>query len=161
MEGGSLSLPYREGGVLSCIDNVPTSPRSHVKKQRLITDCRSPATPVQPRTACAVNDPLAEALAAARELLRDPSVSDAAPVGREDQHARMVDVVEAFAATGRGQALYVSGLPGTGKSHTVKRVLQVRAGTECNIKLLCCLVLTSQGLARHLPLATPSRKCQG
>ena len=41
-------LDQDRAGVLACIDsNVPTSPRS-VKKQRLITDCRSPATPLQP-----------------------------------------------------------------------------------------------------------------
>jgi len=131
-----------EQSVLAPIHNLPTSPRSATKKQRLITECGaagSPATPAQLRTAGAapapapfecslddLEDPLAELLASAHEMLREPSVTDAseAPLGREAQHARLVGVVESFAASGQGQSLYVSGLPGTGKSHTVSRALQ-------------------------------------
>ncbi|GBF91534.1 hypothetical protein Rsub_04274 [Raphidocelis subcapitata] len=122
-------------GVLASIDNVPTSPRGG-KLYRTGSAAaatlppRSPATPAQPRAppspeAEDFEDPLAPALAEARELLRAPSTTDAAeaPLGREAQHARLVGLVEAFADSGRGEALYVSGLPGTGKSHTVRRAL--------------------------------------
>lgn len=81
-----------------------------------------------------VEDPLAESLHAAREALRDPGSAaaceaggdgaDGAPLGREEQHARLTAAISAFADEGRGQALYVSGLPGTGKSHTVRRALR-------------------------------------
>jgi hypothetical protein len=128
---------------LSCISNVPTSPRS-AKKQRLITECRSPTTPAQPRALafgadCGAaaprppiveEDPLAEPLASARELLRDPSATDGAPLGREAQHERVAAAAAAFAAGGRGEALYVSGLPGTGKSHTVSRALRALDAVE-------------------------------
>ncbi|KAI8468241.1 MAG: hypothetical protein J3K34DRAFT_478706 [Monoraphidium minutum] len=141
--GEDAPLPL---GVIDC--NVPTSPRSAKKPCMIAECCPSPATPSQPRLpapgaaagadaaadadaaldAAAASDPLAEPLAAARELLRDPSATDGAPLGREAQHARLAAAAAAFAAGGRGEALYVSGLPGTGKSHTVRRALQALAG---------------------------------
>jgi hypothetical protein len=115
------------GGVLAAIENSAAlaSPRSAAKRVRLAAPGPgSPGTPSQPQRG-PIEDPLTQELAAARELLRAPAADGvSAPLGREAQHARLVSVVEAFAEAGQGEALYVSGLPGTGKSHTVGRALR-------------------------------------
>jgi hypothetical protein len=133
----AATLTPRRGGVLAPIENGLASPRGGgggaSKRPRAESPARpgsgSPATPAQPRAAAAARrapaeDPLAEALAEARELLRAPAPDDGGPpLGREAQHARLAAAAEAFGDAGQGEALYVSGLPGTGKSHTVRCAL--------------------------------------
>ncbi len=63
----------------------------------------------------------------AKMALRQPASCDKqssikVPLGREQQYTQVARLVGEFVEGGKGGSLYVSGLPGTGKTHTVKQV---------------------------------------
>jgi Cdc6-like AAA superfamily ATPase len=66
--------------------------------------------------------------AKARDVFRNPASGDEAqPLGREQEYQQISAAVTDFAACGLGSSMYVSGLPGTGKSHTVRKALLAAA----------------------------------
>ncbi|GFH10307.1 AAA domain-containing protein [Haematococcus lacustris] len=53
--------------------------------------------------------------------------ADAAPAGRHQQFNQLHSLLSTAAEQGHGRSIYISGLPGTGKSHTVRAVLAALA----------------------------------
>ncbi|KAL6748260.1 P-loop containing nucleoside triphosphate hydrolase protein, partial [Haematococcus lacustris] len=62
----------------------------------------------------------------AAEMAAD-APADAAPAGRQQQFNQLHSLLSTAAEQGHGRSIYISGLPGTGKSHTVRAVLAALA----------------------------------
>ncbi|KAJ9530042.1 hypothetical protein QJQ45_023323 [Haematococcus lacustris] len=62
----------------------------------------------------------------AAEMAAD-APADAAPAGRQQQFNQLYSLLSTAAEQGHGRSIYISGLPGTGKSHTVRAVLAALA----------------------------------
>lgn len=85
-----------------------------------------------------------------REVLRQPAITtEVKPLTREAQYQQLQSIVSSFIGTGRGTSAYVSGLPGTGKSHTMSKVMQsltVQSGCP-SVSTVCinCMSVSSAG----------------
>ncbi|WIA15310.1 hypothetical protein OEZ85_001977 [Tetradesmus obliquus] len=111
-------------GVLCSIENVVAG-KKHLpeglkspsaKKQRCLELDQNPAP--KPLDASFV-------FSKARNVLRQPPPgAEDAPIGREKQSKQLDDIITSFVESSSGKSVYVSGLPGTGKSHTVRKALQ-------------------------------------
>ena len=77
----------------------------------------------QPPPVFATSDP--RCLQLVKRTLRLPtSQSTSAPLGREQQYEQLKTAITTFLTSGKGSSIYVSGLPGTGKTHTITRAVQ-------------------------------------
>lgn len=100
--------------VLGSIENLPVLAKHESGSSALIKKqfCLSVDQTSQPVDVSSV-------LAQARAVLRQPfSCSHAeAPIAREQEYQTLTSAFSEFMSTGSGGSLYISGLPGTGKSH--------------------------------------------
>lgn len=88
------------------------------------------------------------AKAAFREALVNES---GCPTGRQKQFDELMTIINSCRETSQGKAIYVSGLPGTGKSLTIRQVVesQKRASTQMPVLLVyvnCMTATTAEEL---------------
>jgi hypothetical protein len=80
--------------------------------------------------------------AKARSVLRQPPCGTTkVPIGREQQADLLQQAISRFVETGRGQSVYVSGLPGTGKQLARPRISSSCASSNISSQqsmLICC-----------------------
>lgn len=128
------------GGVLRSIENTlaPAASPSSAFNTPVIKRQRLDIAEVPERTACA----------RAKAILRAPaSGEEAQPLGREKEYEQLCTTLTAFSESGQGVSLYVSGLPGTGKTHTVRKALDAACGArqldERSVLWVNCMAISS------------------
>ena len=118
---GSRTLD--EARVLRDVENIVNSPARRplltpgYKRQRLQDNQQGQCKSTSPTSSAL------DLLNKARACLRNPGGTCPIPLGREEQFQRLQSMLSKFLDDGQGLGTYVSGLPGTGKSHTVSSIV--------------------------------------
>lgn len=117
--------------VLNVVPSAEAAHASPCKRHKPDTDIRSSAS-------------ASSVWSQARQQLRS-TTSAGPPQGREQQYQRLSALLSQFEEDGNGCSVYVSGVPGTGKSHTVSRAVQQlqNAGSSCGVVWINCMSATS------------------